>query len=319
MGPPLSERPPVPTEAERLTAKEADRSARDLKQAARGRKVAIERTIGRRKLAEMTRLELQLEEARVRKETVERLEGQLEKRRQAAEMLVRYEMVEKDILESFVNRLSSSLEQQIPAKGVSLTQHLHEARTSLDQGRQLTKKMANQLSKLRKELGSVLEKPQEQIRLETALPAIGLMMNEADLKVKRLESYMEQIRGKEQELREADARLLQNAQKVTQPEDFKWVNFVKELGLTENEKKAARFAIHNPGNTTAAIRQQKVSQKATVLAQEMTPQDEQAEGVQDLKEPQISEQIEKLEGSEKAEDNAEEPGKKGGIFGWFGR
>jgi hypothetical protein len=319
MGPPLSERPPVPTEAERLAAKEADRATRDLKQAARGRKVAIERTIERRKLAEKTRLILQVEEARIRREAMKKKEAQLNQRRQAAEMLVRYEMLDKNILQSFADRLSSSLEQQIPAKGVPLELHLQEAKTSLDQARLFSSSIQEQLNTSKKETGSVVEKPQEQIRLETVLPAIDLMITEAEAKLQRLESYTEQIQGREQELREADARLLQNAQGITQPEDFAWVNFAKELGLTESERKAARFGLYNTGKTKTAIRQQNASQKAA-------PKDDKTEGIQASTTPHIPEQGQKLEvppkdkdTSQKDEDNTEKSDKKGGIFGWFGR
>ena len=43
MGPPLSERPPVPSEVERVAAAEAKRFAKDVRQAARGRSAAVDR------------------------------------------------------------------------------------------------------------------------------------------------------------------------------------------------------------------------------------------------------------------------------------
>jgi hypothetical protein len=309
MGPPLSERPSVPTESQRLAAKEADRVARDIKQAARGRRVAAERLREYRRATEEQRLEEKAAQTQSQKERLERYKAEMDQRRKLADILVQYEMFDKDTLGDFITRLSTSVEK-IPAEGVPLAQHLQEAKTSVDQGRRFDGLVQKELVKLKNELGSVLEKPQEQIRLENALPVIRMMIKEANFKVQRLEKYMEQLHGNEPQLREADARLLQNAQKTTKPEDFVWVNLVKELKLSEIEKKTARAELHTI--TSAAIRRLKAAQRQPAKAPASTPKEEQTEGEPASTEPQISEE------PEKAPELVEEPKKKGGMFGWFG-
>jgi hypothetical protein len=49
MGPPISQRPPVPTEVERIAAAERKRAAKDIRQAAKGRLVAVSRVKRREK------------------------------------------------------------------------------------------------------------------------------------------------------------------------------------------------------------------------------------------------------------------------------
>lgn len=317
MGPPLSERPPVPTESQRLAAKEADRAARDIKQAAKGRVVAGRRAAERKRLEEVARQEQRAERASYEARKLERKIAELKKRKEAAELLVCHEMLDKDILQSFANRLSRSLERQTSAKDLSLADHLQEAKRSLEQGRRFQGSFQKELNKLERELGSVIEKPQEQIRLEVVIPSIQLMINEAKVKITRLEKYLDRIRGQEYQLRDTDAKLLQKAQGLTQPEDFAWVNIIKELEMTENEKKAARFDLHKTGPTTAAIvKKQKAVARAKEVARTKTPKDDDSSaGTMPPSETRTSEPME----PEAVKEAAEEPKKRGGIFGWFGR
>lgn len=326
MGPPLSERPPVPTESQRLAAKEADRAARDVKQAARGRTVASKRATERRKLAEIAREEQRAESALHQAMKLKREEAELVKRRQAAELLVRYEMLDKVEIEGFATRLSAPIENQISAKGVTLADHIQHAQTSLEQGRRFEALLQRRLKGLKKELGSVIEPPQEQIRLQTVLPAIRLMIEEAELKVGRLERYLNDIRGQEHQLRDVDAKLLQNAQGATQPEDFAWVNIIKALGLTENEKKAARLDLHKTGPTTAAIiKNQKTVKKVREATHTTTPKVEQTDTAQTPPKMQTFEQPETPNEPETskepgiAKETVEKSEKGSGMFGWFGR
>ncbi|KAE9981854.1 hypothetical protein BLS_006920 [Venturia inaequalis] len=316
MGPPLSERPPVPTESQRLAAKEADRAARDIKQAAKGRVVAGRRAAERRRLEEIARQEQRAERALYEAQKSEREEAEMKQRKEAAELVVRYKMLDKDLLQSFANRLSRSLEKQSPAKDVSLAHHLQEAQTSLEQGRRFHSLFQKELNRLENELGAVIEKPQEQIRLKAVIPSIQLMIKEAQLKITRLEKYLDRIRGQEHQLRDIDAKLLEKAHGVTQPEDFAWVNIIKELEMTENEKKAARLDLHKTGPTTAAIiKKQKAERKTKEAARKKSPGDDSATGTKppsELRTPKPTE-------PEVVKEAAEEPKKKkGGIFGWFG-
>jgi len=78
MGPPLSERPPVPTEAERLAAKEEKRAVKDLRQAERGRRVSAERVRERARLERRVAHEALVERMKRKKEeriARERAEG----------------------------------------------------------------------------------------------------------------------------------------------------------------------------------------------------------------------------------------------------
>lgn len=312
MGPPLSERPPVPTESQRLAAKEADRAARDIKQAANGRLVAGRRAAERRRLEEIARQEQRAERALYEAQKSKREEAELKQRQEAAELLIRYEMLDKDMLKSFAGRLSRSLEKQTSFM-VSLADHLQEAKTSLEQGRRFHGSFQKELNRVKKEMGSVIEKPQEQTRLEVVISSIQLMTKEAQFKITRLENYLERTRGQEHQLRDTDAKLLEKAHGVTSPEDFAWINIIKELELTENEKKAARLDLHKTGPTTAAITKKQKAVKKAKQARPITPKNDSntatkpPPGTPQPVTPEI------------AEEAKEEPKQKGGIFGWFGR
>ncbi|TLD18306.1 nucleic acid-binding protein [Venturia nashicola] len=340
MGPPLSERPPVPTESQRLAAREADRAARDIKQAAKGRVVAGRRAAERRRLEEIARQERRAEQALYKAQKLKREQAEMKQRKKAAKLLVRYEMLNQDTLQSFAHRLSISLENQISAQEVSLAHHMQEAQTSLEQGRRFQGSFQKELNRLEGELGVVLEKPLEQIRLEAVIRAIQLMIKEAQLKITRLEKYLDRIRGQEHQLRDADAMLLKKAQGVTQPEDFAWVNIIKELEMTENEKKAARLDLHKPVPTTATIvTKQKAVQREKEAARTKSSKDGSTTGTKpppDSQTPKpnvVKEAVEepkteepkteepKTEEPKTEEPKTEEPKKKkwGGIFGWFGR
>lgn len=342
MGTPLSERPPVPTESQRLAAKEADRAARDIKQAAKGRVVAGRRAAERRRLEEIARQEQRADRALHTAQRLKREQAEMKQRKEAAELVVRYEMLDKDALQSFANRLSRSLEKQTPAKDVSLAHHLREAQTSLEQGRHFQGLFQKELNRFEKEVGTVIEKPQEQIRLEAVIPSLELMIKEAQLKITRLQNYLDRIRGQEHQLRDTDAKLLEKAHGVTQPEDFAWVNIIKDLEMTGNEKKAARLDLHNTGPTTAAIlKKQKAAKKKKEAARTKSPEDDSTTGTKSpeddpttgTKSPkddpttgtkppsgsQTSQPTEPHAGKEAVEEAVEEPKKRRGIFGWFGR
>ncbi|QDS71700.1 hypothetical protein FKW77_008374 [Venturia effusa] len=316
MGPPLSERPPVPTESQRLAAREADRAARDIKQAAKGRAVAGRRAAERRRSEEIARQEQRAERALHELQKIQREKADLQQRKEGAEVLVRYEMLDKDVRQSFASRLSRSLRKRTWAEDASLAHHLDEAKTSLKQGRRFQNSFQKELNRLKEDLGPVIEKPQEQIRLEVVISSISLMMKEAQAKITRLERYLERIRGQEHQLRDIDAKLLEKAHGITQPEDFTWVNIIKELEMTDSEKKAARFDLHQKGPTTAAIaKKQKAVKMEREVARAKKPKDE---SKAETKPPPNTPRFEPND-SEVVKETQEDSKKKGGFFGWFGR
>jgi small subunit ribosomal protein S17 len=89
MGPPLSERPSVPTEAERLGAKEKKRAEKDLRQMERGRRVSAERVQKRVKLEMRVAHEALVE--RRKKEEEERIARQLAEGKEPDEEMIRLE------------------------------------------------------------------------------------------------------------------------------------------------------------------------------------------------------------------------------------
>ena len=89
MGPPLSARPPVPTEVERLAAREMKRAAKDLRQAEKGRRVSAERVRERMKLERRAAHEALVERAKREKE--ERIAKELVGGKEKDEEMVRLE------------------------------------------------------------------------------------------------------------------------------------------------------------------------------------------------------------------------------------
>jgi len=217
---------------------------------------------------------------------------------------------------------------------LALTEQVKRAEKSIKLLSATISRLNTGLDKLIQETGIVLEKPQEQVRLEMTIKRMNDLLQQQQDKVARIAEYNKKIGGFEDEYK---------------LQELKWQTLVKKLGFTREERRAASIAQYGEratGNTNE-VNQAESEAKDIVEDAAIKAQEQEADEIQSTKKklPESSDlpgglhavgkindrarqNVEKaMKEEQKAMENEkeveqvkqsqEEKEKSGGLFGWF--
>jgi hypothetical protein len=349
MGPPLSERPPVPTEVQRLAAKEAERAARDARQASKGRHVAILRQKERmEKIKALEAETLALRTAKIHALEMLRSHSHISEIGPRLNWVTSLLLLRAQIIE--LPDLPEDTLSETPKPLLPLERELKKAASAVQYFQQTRKLLKSELNSLSEDSApgvfrageSAEQRAKRRAWLELAITAtqdvIPIAQHQAKLKIERIKKYLETIQGKEEEFRQADfeaqTRYIEGKGETRFPIEAELYSVMGRLGFTRKEKRAARIELHGEEvqlrldqakrekeKSTTDKLGQKMSQEQQKPGREMKREDvkkaNKVRNSDEVKKPEEAKKPEEVEKSE--EDKKPEEGKKnGGVRGWFG-